>query len=292
MSQRDVAVRFACQGEDLFGVLSLPEQPQRRGVLVVVGGPQYRAGSHRQFTLLARGLAGQGYATLRFDYRGMGDSSGALRSFEDVGDDLRAAVDQFFALVPSLEEVVIWGLCDGASAALFYAHQDPRISGLVLLNPWVRTTEGLATATLKHYYRRRLLERELWKKFFSGRFAFRSAAASLLAQVRTVLGAKSRLSGAASGAAIPAGTALPEQMRLGLERFGGSVLFIFSGADLTAKEFLDLAGGSAKWKALLNAPRVTQHHLSEADHTFSRRTWCDQVTCWTADWIRLAGQSN
>jgi alpha/beta superfamily hydrolase len=48
-------------------------------VLVIVGGPQYRAGSHRQFTLLARSLAEQGFAVLRFDYRGMGDSTGAMR---------------------------------------------------------------------------------------------------------------------------------------------------------------------------------------------------------------------
>jgi exosortase A-associated hydrolase 1 len=251
---------------------------------VVVGGPQYRAGSHRQFTLLARGLAAQGHPTLRFDYRGMGDSGGAVRTFEEVGEDLRAAVDQFFALVPDLEDVVIWGLCDGASAALFYAHQDPRIGGLVLLNPWVRTSAGLAKATLKHYYRARLLDPALWKKLLGGRFDFRAAAGSLLAQVRTVLGSKPS-GGGAGAAADTASLPLPERLRAGLERFKGEVLFIFSGADLTAKEFLDLAGGSPEWRRLLAAPRVTRHDLAEADHTFSRRAWRDQVTAWTADWI-------
>jgi exosortase A-associated hydrolase 1 len=282
MNTRDMAVRFACEGEDLIGVLSLPERPQRRGVLVVVGGPQYRAGSHRQFTLLARGLAEQGYATLRFDYRGMGDSSGALRSFEQVDADLRAAVDQFFALVPALQEVVIWGLCDGASAALFYAHQDPRIQGLVLLNPWVRTSEGLAKATLKHYYRARFLDPALWKKVLSGRFDARAAVGSLLDQVRTVLGSRTR---AAAAETAVAAAALPERMCLGLQRFQGKVLFIYSGADLTAKEFLDLASSSPAWRKLLAAPRVTQHHLTEADHTFSRRIWRDQVLGWTTGWI-------
>jgi exosortase A-associated hydrolase 1 len=281
MNHRDVAVRFACQGEDLYGVLSLPEQPRKRGVLVVVGGPQYRAGSHRQFTLLARGLAESGYPTLRFDYRGMGDSGGALRTFEDVGDDLRAAVDQFFTLVPELSEVVIWGLCDAASAALFYAHQDRRVGALVLLNPWVRTPDGLAKATLKHYYRARLFDPALWKKLASGRFDVRAAARSLLAQVRAVLAPRA---GAAPGAA-PAALPLPERMRAGLANFKGQVLFIFSGADLTAREFLDLAGGSQEWRKLLAAPRVRQHHLAEADHTFSRRAWRDQVTSWTAAWL-------
>jgi exosortase A-associated hydrolase 1 len=290
MNQRDIAVRFACQDEDLFGILSLPEQPQRRGVLVVVGGPQYRVGSHRQFTLLARGLAAEGFATLRFDYRGMGDSSGAIRTFEDVGADLRAAVDQFFALVPGMEEVVIWGLCDGASAALFYAHQDARVSGLVLLNPWVRTADGLAKATLKHYYRARLFDPALWKKLASGRFDFRAAAGSLFAQVRTVLARRPAQQSGDGAAASQA--PLPERMRGGLARFRGEVLFIFSGADLTAKEFLDLTSGSAEWRKLLNAPRVTRHHLTEADHTFSRRVWRDQVTGWTADWIGACGQPN
>src|SRR5262245_37346209 len=53
----DIAVQFDCEGQRLFGILSQPASPGRRGVLIVVGGPQYRAGSHRQFTLLARDLA-------------------------------------------------------------------------------------------------------------------------------------------------------------------------------------------------------------------------------------------
>jgi hypothetical protein len=75
-------------------------------------------------------------------------------------------------------------------------------------------------------------------------------------------------------------------MRDGLARFKGKVLFIFSGNDLTAREFLDLAGGSTQWRKLLDAPRVNQPHLLEADHTFSRRVWRDQVTDWTTSWIR------
>ena len=99
---------FECLGAALYGVLSLSAHPGRRGVVIVVGGPQYRAGSHRQFTLLARSLAAAGIAVLRFDYRGMGDSEGAARSFEDINDDVRAAVDNMFDMVPGLDDVVLW----------------------------------------------------------------------------------------------------------------------------------------------------------------------------------------
>ena len=80
------------------------------------------------------------------------------RDFTDVDADLRAAIDAFCARVPSLREVVIWGLCDAASAALFYAQQDERVTGLVLLNPWAHTEDGHAKATLKHYYGARLFD--------------------------------------------------------------------------------------------------------------------------------------
>jgi uncharacterized protein len=267
------ALAFPCADEWLIGVLDVPPAPCKRGVLVVVGGPQYRAGSHRQFTLLARSLAAQGIAAMRFDYRGMGDSEGALRDFEDVGDDLRCAVDAFFAQVPGMEEVVLWGLCDGASAAALYAHADPRVAGLVLLNPWVRTESGAAKATIKHYYRGRLLEPAFWKKVFSGRFAVGAAARSLLSTA-----------GAARGAA-QAG-ALPDRMHDALARFGGKTLVILSGADLTAREFDDLAAGSDKWSRLMKGPAVTRRALARADHTCSRREWHEQVASWTAEWVQ------
>src|SRR5690242_8322760 len=132
MTPSELALTFDCRGQSLVGILSGTGEVAERGVLVVVGGPQYRVGSHRQFTLLARHLAERGLPALRFDYRGMGDSEGDARTFERVGADIRSAMDRFFASVPGLKDVVIWGLCDAASASLFYAHQDARVSGLVL----------------------------------------------------------------------------------------------------------------------------------------------------------------
>ncbi|MGB1108861.1 MAG: hydrolase 1, exosortase A system-associated, partial [Gammaproteobacteria bacterium] len=101
----------------LAGILHEAAPGAETGVLLVVGGPQYRVGSHRQFVLLARDVAAAGWPVLRFDYRGMGDASGEKIDFETCGDDIRAAVDEFQRRCPSIRQVVIWGLCDAASAA-------------------------------------------------------------------------------------------------------------------------------------------------------------------------------
>ncbi len=281
MNFEEHAIQFPCHEAYLYGVLSVPQQAVSRGVLIVVGGPQYRAGSHRQFTLLARSLAAQGIAALRFDYRGMGDSEGSARSFEEVEDDLRAAIDYFLQAVPALSDVVVWGLCDAASAAMFYAAKDARVGGLVLLNPWARTSEGVAKTTLKHYYRRRLLDAGLWKKIASGRFEYRAAGTSLLRLVRAAFGAgQPKIASEASPAT------LPDRMLAGLSAFKGKVLLIISPVDLTAQEFLEVVKGSVQWQRLLADARVTRESLADADHTFSRRVWRDQVSSWTGNWVK------
>lgn len=283
MQYEERALGFSCGGEALLGIVSVPERPAARGVLVLVGGPQYRAGSHRQFTLLARGLARRGIPVMRFDYRGMGDGEGAPRNFEDIGDDLRAAIDQFIASVPGLREVALWGLCDAASAALFYAARDQRVRGLALLNPWARAEAGLAKAVLKRYYLRRLAEPALWRKVFGGRFDVRASAVSLGRQVATVLRARRTRPDADGGAAAPP---LAERLYAGLHGFAGPVLLILSPDDMTAMEFMEMAGGSPRWRALMAAPRVTRRELAGADHTFSSRAWRDQVEEWTGNWLR------
>lgn len=275
MQFEEQAQSIACGQEQMIGILARPQQAGARGVLIIVGGPQYRVGSHRQFTLLARHLAALGVPVLRFDYRGMGDSDGVQRDFEQVGDDVRAAIDHFFSAVPQLREVVLWGLCDGASAALFYAGQDARVRGLALLNPWARTEAGAAQATLKHYYRQRLLQPELWRKLLAGRFDVGAAWRSL----RGLL--------AASRSSEPAqDNSLPARLYRGWRDFPGPVLLMLSGADLTAREFANLAGSSPEWRALLARSGTTRRELAGADHTCSRAVWRDQIANWTADWVR------
>jgi exosortase A-associated hydrolase 1 len=276
------ALILDCESGSLVGILSRSRLPASHGVLIVVGGPQYRVGSHRQFALLAHHLAEHGVPTMRFDYRGMGDSDGEARTFERVGEDIRCAIDRLFASVPGLKDVVIWGLCDAASAALFYAHQDTRVSGLVLLNPWVRTEQGVARAHLRHYYVRRLFQASLWQKVARGEFNVRGAAGALGKFVVDAM--RSPSSGVEESSASEA--PLPDRMEDGLRKFQGRVLLILSGNDLTAQEFEDVVENSRRWRKLLQDKRITRHRIAEANHTFARRDWRDQVARWTEVWVK------
>lgn len=282
------ALAFECQGDTLVGILHTPDRPTDQGVVMVVGGgPQYRVGGHRQLTLWARALAAQGHAVLRFDYRGMGDAQGSFAGFRQVDDDIRCAVDQLCAQLPGLQEVVLWGECDAASAILLYAGRDPRVTGAVLLNPYVRT-EGLkAQAMLKHYYLRRLLQPAFWKKLVGGRFKPWQSIRSLVSVAQQARGAKATslpAPGATAGP-IPATLALPQAMLLGLQRFKGRVLLVLSGRDLVAREFEGLVAGSPDWRAALLACRTVQHELPLADHTFSSAVQRNQVLAWSLAWL-------
>jgi uncharacterized protein len=274
----DIPFFFACESEELLGILTVPEHAGTSAMIVVVGGPQYRVGSHRQFVHLARRVAAQGVTSMRFDYRGMGDSSGAMRPFDTIDTDLRAAVDALLAKRPGIERIALWGLCDGASAVCFYAASDPRITDVVLVNPWVRTESGQAQTQLRHYYGQRLLERAFWRKVFHLELDLRGSLGELFAKVGAVALGRKR---AASGAGLP----LPERMATDLGRFGGRVLLILSSNDYTAREF-DLArSASATWSQAL---RRAEFKTVEADHTFSNEAAKGTVAEITAEWLTAA----
>jgi uncharacterized protein len=275
---KESILRIDCEGTPLVGILAEPDDaPAEIGVLIIVGGPQYRAGSHRQFTLLARHLAANGFAALRFDYRSMGDSPGDTRDFLGVDADIAAAIDALLAARPALKRVVLWGLCDAASAALLYldATRDTRVAGVALLNPWARSAATLAQTHVKHYYWRRLREREFWLKLLRG---------GVGAKALRTLGGNLRL---ARGAGKTSDSrSFQDRMAAGLRGFDGPALLILSGDDYTAREFAGCAHSSAAWQGLLARPTLDLHEMPTADHTFSTIADQDTQSRICLDWLR------
>jgi exosortase A-associated hydrolase 1 len=272
---------FDCGGARLWGVLARPRSGtvRERAVLIAVGGPQYRVGSHRQFVLLARRLAAAGYATLRFDYRGQGDSEGDMRSFTDVDADLATAIDAMMIQCPSVRQVAIWGLCDAASAALMYCAGDARVTGLALLNPWARSEQSLAATHLRHWYLTRLFRADFWRRLFGGEFR-------LMASVRALIGDVRAARADTGGPRTSARETFQVRMARGLKRFGGSTLLVLSGDDLTAREFLEYARAAPEWKGLLERADINRVDVAHADHTFSNAIARREIENLTLAWLR------
>lgn len=279
---KESVLDFTCEGQPLVGILAEPETqqggtPAEVGVIIIVGGPQYRAGSHRQFTLLARHLAANGFAVLRFDYRSMGDSPGEARDFLAVDADIQAAIDALLTARPTLKRVALWGLCDAASAALLYLEstRDARVAGVALLNPWVRSAASLAQTHVKHYYWRRLRQKEFWLKLLKGGVGAKALGA---------LGSNLRLAREAGKASDS--RSFQDRMAAGLRGFDGPALLVLSGDDYTAREFTGHAQSAAAWDGLLASPRLELHEMPTADHTFSTIADQDAQSNICLDWLR------
>jgi exosortase A-associated hydrolase 1 len=193
---------------------------------------------------------------MRFDLRGMGDSDGDPPGFEASGPDIGAAVQALRAHCPGVRGVVLWGLCDGASAAVlgWQSAGAQHISGLCLVNPWVRTATVQASAQVQHYYRGRLRDPAFWHKLLAG-------------GVRPVAISDWWRAWRRARLAPPHPGDFTDRMAAALKAFDGAVLVVLSGRDNTAREFEVLSNEGAAWHGLRDRPTWTRIDHPEADHT-------------------------
>lgn len=300
-------VAFRAEGKALYGILHMPEGAAEPSalLLMVVGGPQNRVGSHRSYTLMARELCRRGIPVLRFDYVGIGDSEGDFVGFAFAEESIAASVEYARARFAGLRKVIVWSLCDGSAACALSARRVAgRVDGMILCNPYVHSKEGRARTFLKYYYLWRALDPAFWKKLLSFQFNPFAAFASFLSLAKSAAGGgkpsaaaadKGAGTGAAKGPAAgpaeagQAGTGnatdsgpppglvgpgedpphLPEKVMEGLAHFRGRLHLILSSHDFAAREFralYDREGGGKKVRAVIRP-------LEGSDHTFSTREW-------------------
>ena len=278
----ETPLAFACADQTLWGIVSAPAAGVARSgcaVLIVVGGPQYRVGSHRQFVQLARALAAAGHVALRFDYRGMGDANGEARDFQDLDLDILAALAALRQCCPDVRRTLMWGLCDGASAALMLLQRQPQtlVDGLCLVNPWVRSTQTQAATQVKHYYAQRLLQGAFWRKLFAGGVSWRSLG-ELAGSARSMLARRDTGTGGAT-------LGFQQRMALAWRHWRGPVLLLLSGDDFTAKEFMETVDKDPAWTGAWARAALERVDLPGADHTLSNPQHGDAAVSATLDWL-------
>ena len=166
---------FECGGDLLGASLDgVDGAPRPAAVLMVTGGTQTRAGSHRMYERLARSLSGAGYPCLRFDRRGVGDSEGEDPGFRGSGPDIAAAAAALRGEVQEGARLIGFGLCDGATALALHGAA-AGLDALILVNPWLVEMEAgePAPAAIRQHYARQLATGAGWKKLITGAFDLR-----------------------------------------------------------------------------------------------------------------------
>ena len=160
-------------GESLTGIMTLPDAEkaiENAPIAVILNaGIVHRVGPFRLHVDLARKLAELGFATLRMDLSGLGDSqartglidSNQSRAVLDVSDAL-----DYLSTNTGSDQFVVLGLCSGAFNAHQIAVRDPRIVGSVFLDGIVFRTVGFYV----RWYFSRLFNLRYWRNFLKRKF--------------------------------------------------------------------------------------------------------------------------
>ncbi len=284
MSAREIPVAIPCEGDAMIGIIHVPERHAERGILAIVaGGPQYRGGCCRQLVDMARMLAAEGYAVMRFDYRGLGDSAGENKGFQHIGPDLDATIRAFVENAPGVREIVLWGGCDAASAAMIHGPRHPLVKGLILGNPFVHNEATHAKVIVKHYYLKRLREKAFWMKLLSLRMNPLKVFGSVLRNLKL-----SRQSGARPAGGESDNRPFPERMLAGTRKFQGRILLLMSGQSLVSKEFDQLVASSPAWTEAIRRPNVSRVDIEEADQAFSTLEAREKMMAAALRWLKSA----
>jgi pimeloyl-ACP methyl ester carboxylesterase len=240
-------------------------------------GTNHRVGPNRLYVKMARTWARMGYAVLRFDLAGIGDSRAAegysqsrLYSKDAIADVQSAMA--FLERFRRIDRFVLVGLCSGAYVAFHTALADPRVVGEVLINTatfsW-KPGDPIDAATQRvykssHFYRRALFDLDTWMRAARGQIDLRGIAKRL--QVLALARMKARLAASAFGRP-PGEEGLAASFQK-LSRRGTDSLLIYGEEDqgLDSLE-LELGRKAGKLHAL---PNFRVDVIPGPDHTFTQ----------------------
>ena len=257
----------------LQGILTAPEGAQA-AVVFAHGWSGYRCGPHRMFVNAARRFAEAGIASLRFDFRGRGDSAGdaAETDLDGMIDDVLAAA-QFVRAETGIERIVPLGLCSGGNVVLGAASLDKSFAGLVLWSTPLFAPQKPAGERARRRvrvlgdYARKLFRRETWARLVAGGIDFRGVGRAV------------------KGHDKPAGRN-PKDSRCDvmaeLAGYDGPALFIYGSRDDEA------IGAPETYAAFCREHGIpaTLHTVGGANHSYYSLAWEREVIETTLDWLR------
>lgn len=278
-SNGETHVRFPSpRGTALHGVWHCRDSATPRArALFLSGWAGCRLGPHNVFVTLARRLAEEGVACLRFDFGGRGDSEGdpSATSIASMADDARAALAWLRGQGPDSAPLAVVAICSGCKVAISVAAKEPDIRQLCLWSPEpmgslrpAATNRRKARATLRAYAVK-LLRPETWRKLLTGRVRGAMVGKALLRQETR-----------------SADEATREDAVLAQFRgYRGRVFAVFGGGDPEA------VGSEAAYAAFFARHGIPceRRTIPRAGHSFYRAEWAEELMAATAQALGVAG---
>lgn len=253
----------------LVAVASAPPTPRGApAVLLVNAGVIHRVGPHRLHVRLARRLARAGHLSLRMDLSGIGDSGAVpdrLSFRASSVADIRTAIDHLAAEGPATR-VIVFGICSGADNALAAAEADPRIVGLILIDPPCYTS---ARARLRAL-RSRLRNPAVWA----------TLPAKLLKRLRARLSPPAEAAHASSGSRQPPALEDYRRQLAGLVARDVRILSVYSSAQGVRYNHADQL---YEWFPELRG-KLDSLYYPDANHTFTEIAQQTALISAVMDW--------
>ena len=167
---KEIACNFG-PNKSLFGILTMPDDDVRVSgapiSLILNAGIVHRVGPFRIHVDIARQLAQRGFATLRLDLSGLGDSAARTGKIEiedrallDVSDAM-----EFLEQETGVNRFTLLGLCSGAYNAHRIAVKDERIVGSVFMDGIVFRTAGYRIRRFLRFFNPRFWRNTIKRRF-------------------------------------------------------------------------------------------------------------------------------
>lgn len=292
-------------GLRISGILHRPANcRQEIGVLILSPGIKSRVAPHRLYVKMAKHISEMGFAVLRFDPHGIGDSEGNIeeRMAADfygtvqVGRFVNDTIDamDWMQREMGIPRFLLTGLCGGAITGLLAGATDRRVHTLVGLGMPVildnAKTDRIRYMTLGQLndlqgtYRKKLLDPKAWARFLTLKSDYRLILKSITAK-RNNPGIRSCMTGPnADRNAIPAENREPSSnlnpyfpLAFHCMLESRQVTLIYSGADRLHWEFEEKyrVRHAEEFKKLRG--NIDIHVIEKANHVLTFKDWQEEM---------------
>jgi hypothetical protein len=271
----------------LFGILCEPEEGSlsRRSVVFVNPGATHRIGDARISVTLARRLARQGIASLRFDVATLGDSAAAVDQrplsllFSRASSDDVVSAAAFLA-ERGLDNVSCFAVCSGAYVCLHAAPVSPYIRSLMLVNapkfgfpedPMSFPVSGNRPRTATSTFMRSFKTASKWKRVLRGQRSLTPIVRALAWHLSARLKASVAYFAERAIGVDSAGSRVRAMVR-GLGERDVKVRFVYGAGDPGMDEFAVFFGaGGGRMRTWRNVDTVRRESLDHACFSYSAR---------------------